>query len=123
MHRERPGWYSWTEGVRQERAYDVRSQGRYGRSQTAAQMRWVVLVDKRQLAVLLLGERGNQVASATDTLATRGDMTTETSRSTQWSAMSAFWLTRRCVSGVLCRPLGSSSTRCRRADEAGGVNR
>lgn len=37
-----------------------------------AQMRWVVLVDKRQLAVLLLENEG-PVASATDTLDTRGD--------------------------------------------------
>lgn len=37
-----------------------------------AQMRWVVLVDKRQLAVLLL-ENEVPVASATDTLDTRGD--------------------------------------------------
>lgn len=38
-----------------------------------AQMRWVVLVDKRQLAVLLL-EDEVPVASATDTLDARGDI-------------------------------------------------
>ncbi|MCV7075704.1 hypothetical protein [Mycobacterium szulgai] len=37
------------------------------------QMRWVVLVDKRQLAVLLL-ENEVPVASATDTLDARGDI-------------------------------------------------
>ncbi|WP_122447196.1 hypothetical protein, partial [Mycobacterium pseudokansasii] len=38
-----------------------------------AQMRWVVLVDKRQLAVLLL-ENEVPVAPATDTLDARGDI-------------------------------------------------
>ncbi|CKL74422.1 Hypothetical protein ERS027660_02033 [Mycobacterium tuberculosis] len=73
-----------------------------------AQMRWVVLVDKRQLAVLLLENEG-PVASATDTLDTRGDSDYETSRSTQWSGYVGVWLTRRCVSGVLCRASSRSS--------------
>lgn len=73
-----------------------------------AQMRWVVLVDKRQLAVLLLENEG-PVASATDTLDTRGDSAMKTSRSTQWSGYVGVWLTRRCVSGVLCRASSRSS--------------
>lgn len=67
-----------------------------------AQMRWVVLVDKRQLAVLLLE---NEVPSLPRRTPWRRAVisTTKASRSTQWSGYVGVWPTRRCVSGVLCR--------------------
>lgn len=73
-----------------------------------AQMRWVVLVDKRQLAVLLLENEG-PVASARTRWIRAVIATMKTSRSTQWSGYVGVWLTRRCVSGVLCRASSRSS--------------
>lgn len=73
-----------------------------------AQMRWVVLVDKRQLAVLLLENEDRSLPRRTRWI--RAVIATmKTSRSTQWSGYVGVWLTRRCVSGVLCRASSRSS--------------
>ncbi|OOK66052.1 13E12 repeat family protein [Mycobacterium kansasii] len=85
-----------------------------------AQMRWVVLVDKRQLAVLLL-EDEVPVASATDTLDARGDIDYENQPVDAVERLCRRLADQAVVSGVLCGSQAEVRTRCRRADEAGGV--
>ncbi|BCI89225.1 hypothetical protein NIIDMKKI_44310 [Mycobacterium kansasii] len=73
-----------------------------------AQMRWVVLVDKRQLAVLLL-EDEVPVASATDTLDARGDIDYENQPVDAVERLCRRLADQAVVSGVLCGVSSRSS--------------
>jgi hypothetical protein len=71
-----------------------------------AGMRWVVLVDKRQIAVMLL-ENEMPVASATECWSATLNLTTNTSPLMWWDACAWGWLLRCHINGVSVRCLAA----------------